>query len=185
MNAKQVTLTNVRLAFPALNEPERFQGEGNPRYSATLIFPAGSAQEEACVKAIMAAAKEKWADKAQSTAKALLNGNKTALGSGDAKADYDGFEGNMYVSAHARPQNPPRLVDRQRNDLARDTSMIYAGCYVNAGIEFWAQDNQFGKRINAQIRWVQFVKDGDAFGSAGTKVSDAEIEVLDAEDELM
>jgi len=40
----------------------------------------------------------------------------------------------------------------------------YAGCYVNMSIRLWAQDNQFGKRVNAQLRAVQFVKDGEAFG---------------------
>ena len=30
-------------------------------------------------------------------------------------------------------------------------------------IEAWAQDNGFGKRINASLGGVQFVKDGAAF----------------------
>ena len=42
----------------------------------------------------------------------------------------------------------------------------YSGCYVNAVIEVWAQDNEHGKRLNARLKSVQFFKDGEAFGAA-------------------
>lgn len=49
---------------------------------------------------------------------------------------------------------------------------------MNASIELWAQDNkQFGKRINAQLRGVQFLRDGDAF-AAGSPASEDEFEDL-------
>jgi hypothetical protein len=35
----------------------------------------------------------------------------------------------------------------------------------------WAQDNQYGKRINAALRAVQFVKDGAPFGEGNIDVS--------------
>ena len=31
----------------------------------------------------------------------------------------------------------------------------------------WAQNNGYGKRINAQLDGVQFVRDGEAFGEGG------------------
>ncbi len=46
----------------------------------------------------------------------------------------------------------------------------YSGCYVNGIVDIWAQDNGFGRRLNATLKGVQFVKDGDAF-SGGTAVS--------------
>jgi hypothetical protein len=48
----------------------------------------------------------------------------------------------------------------------------YAGCYVNATIVVWAQDNEHGKRINAQVKAVQFFKDGEAFGAAAVNPDD-------------
>ena len=49
----------------------------------------------------------------------------------------------------------------------------YAGCYVNAVIELWFQNNGFGKRVNANLLGVQFFKDGEPFGdNAGASADD-------------
>ena len=37
-------------------------------------------------------------------------------------------------------------------------------------IDVWAQNNQYGKRINAQLDGVQFVRDGEPFGEGGISV---------------
>lgn len=184
MNTQQfpqrVMLTKVRLAFPVLKEPESFQGEGKPRYSATLILEKDSANHKACVKAMREVAGSKWTEaKADAAIKGLTAGLKVALFDGDLKSQYEGFEGNVVVSAHCQADVPPRMLDGQRRELPRTTGMIYAGCYVNASIDFWAQDNQYGKRINAQLRGVQFHSDGDSFG-AGSSASPDEFGVVDS-----
>lgn len=178
-NTRRVMLTNVRLAFPTLNEPEAFDGNGKPRYSATALFEPGTENHKKCQAAMRAAAAEKWGEaKADAAVKALTNNLKVALQNGDAKAEWDGFEGNMFVGANSQASAPPTLLDGQRKALPRDTSVIYAGCYVNMSVEFWAQDNQYGKRINASLRGVQFVKDGDSFG-AGAPASTDEFGVVE------
>jgi len=59
------------------------------------------------------------------------------------------------------------VIDGDKTILKEESGRPYSGCYVNANIEVWAQDNSFGKRINAQLKGVQFYRDGDAFsGSA-------------------
>ena len=68
----------------------------------------------------------------------------------------------MYVSA--RSVKRPGVVDRDLSPLTAEDGKPYAGCYVFATIRLWAQDNQWGKRINASLRNVQFIKDGEAFG---------------------
>jgi hypothetical protein len=45
---------------------------------------------------------------------------------------------------------------------------LYAGCYVNAIVDIWAQDNQFGKRINAKLLVVRKKKDGEPIGAGRT-----------------
>lgn len=35
-------------------------------------------------------------------------------------------------------------------------------------VEFWAQDNNYGKRVNATLLGVQFVRDGAAFAGGTT-----------------
>lgn len=178
-NAKRVMLNKVRLAFPVLKEPEQFQGQGKPRYSATLLMEKDSPSHKACLAAMRAAAAEKWGEaKADAAVKGLSAGLKVALLDGDLKDQYDGFAGNMALSAHSQAANPPRLLDGQKNVLPRDTGVIYAGCYVNASVEFWAQDNQWGKRINAQLRGLQFHSTGDSFG-AGSAADPDEFEFVE------
>jgi len=189
MSKSIVMLKNVRLAFPTLKEAERFDPnntKSEARYSANLLFSKeNKALYDQCVAAMHAAAEAKWgAAKAAAAVKSLSAGLKTALQDGELKADkYDGFEGHWSVSAHAKESTPPRLLDRDKTELPRNTSKIYAGCYVNASIEFWAQDNSFGKRINAQLRGVQFAADGDAFG--GARAADAsEFDVVEGVDDV-
>lgn len=182
-NTRRVMLTNVRLAFPCLNEPESFDGSGKPRFSATGLFEPGSENHKKCQAAMRAAAAEKWGEnKADAAVKALTANLKVALQNGDTKAEWEGFEGNMFVGANAQASAPPTLLDGQRKALPRDTAMIYAGCYVNMSVEFWAQDNQYGKRINASLRGVQFYKDGDSFG-AGAPASTDEFGVVEGVEE--
>jgi hypothetical protein len=61
------------------------------------------------------------------------------------------------------------VVDRDRTPLTASDGKPYAGCFVNAVVELWAQDNQYGKRINASLGGVQFAADGDAFGGGGVR----------------
>lgn len=180
MSTSRILLRNVRLAFPTLNEAQPFRpGEGNPRFSATGLFSKENTEMVAQVeKAMLAAAEAKWPNKGAQAVKALRAGGRTALVDGDLKGDYDGFEGSWSVAAHAQENRPPRLLDGLKNDLPRDTPVIYGGCYVNLLVEFWAQDNQWGKRINASLLGVQFVKDGDAFSGAAP-ASDDEFETVE------
>jgi hypothetical protein len=156
----------ARLAFPKLWEPDTVAGEGKPRFSASLIIGADHPQMDEINAAIKAVAREKWKDKADATLKALEKTDKLALHDGDTKSQYDGFTGNFYVAAASQENAPPTVVDQARNPLGAKSGKPYAGCYVNASLEFWAQDNQYGKRVNCTLRGVQFAADGDAF-SAG------------------
>lgn len=160
----RVMIRNARLAFPHLFEPQpSMDGQGKPRYNCTLIID----DEKTIAKvnaAMEEAAREKWKGKAETILNTLIKKDRVCMRDGDDKARYDGFEGNMYISASS--QTRPTLVDKDKSQLDASDGRIYAGCYVNASIEIWAQDNNFGQRVNAQLRGVQFARDGDAF-SAG------------------
>lgn len=177
-----VKLKDVRLAFPQLFVPKSVNGEGEPAYSASFII--GKNQKdviEAVEKATVAAAKAKWKDKADAMLKKLKLADKLPLHDGDLKADYEGYEGNLFVSARSKIK--PRVVDRQAQLLSAEDGLPYAGCYVVGSVAIWAQDNNFGQRINATLRGVQFVRDGDAF-SGGRPAGDDEFEELDNEEDL-
>jgi hypothetical protein len=161
----KIRLQNVRLAFPALFEAKTVNGEGKPTFSASFILPADHPQIAEINEAIDAVAKDKWGAKAPNILKELRAKDKVALHDGDTKSQYDGFEGNMYVSA--RSEQRPLVLDRDKTPLTEADGKPYAGSYVYATVELWAQDNGYGKRVNAQLKGVQFFRDGDAFAGGG------------------
>lgn len=166
----KLKLSNVRLAFPQLFEAKTVNGEGKPAFSASFLIEPTDNQVKAIREAIEQVARDKWGVKADAILKQMQAQDKTALHDGDIKSNYDGFPGNLYVSA--RSATRPLVIDRDKSPLAEADGKPYAGCYVNASIELWAQDNNYGKRINASLRGVQFLRDGDAFAGGGAASED-------------
>lgn len=171
----RIMLKDVRLAFPKLFRAEQVNGQGDPKFGATLIIAPDHPQLEELRKIQDAVAKDKWKEKAAGIVKALDKQDRLAVHDGDIKSQYDGFPGNFYVSANAQESAPPTVVDQARNPLKENSGKPYAGCFVNASIEIWAQDNKFGQRVNTTLRGVQFLRDGDAF-SAGRPADADEFE---------
>lgn len=166
----KLKLTNVRLAFPSLFEAKAVNGEGEPRFSASFLLDPADPQVKTLNAAIDAVAKEKWGAKTEAILKQLRATDKVALHDGDLKSQYDGFPGMLYVSAANKVR--PLVIDADKSQLAPSDGRPYAGCYVNASIELWAQDNNYGKRVNASLRGVQFFRDGDAFAGGGAASED-------------
>lgn len=166
----KLVVNKARLAFPAIFEPKSVAGE-EPAFSASLIIPADHPQMAEIDEAIEAVAKEKWGAKAPEMLKSLRAKGNVCLHDGDEKTTYDGFEGNFYISARSKTR--PLVLDRDKTPLTQSDGKPYGGCFVVAVLELWAQDNQFGKRVNAQLKGVQFLSDGDAFtGGAPADESD-------------
>jgi hypothetical protein len=172
-----VTLNNVRLSFPALWEPRKGP-DANSKASyqaAFLLDKKDNAKDIEAVKAAIAAiTKETFKGKQPP---------KIALRDGSEKPDVDGYgDGVMFINA--RSDRRPHVVGRKMEPLSPDDGIPYAGCYVNATIRLWGQDNQYGKRINAQLRAVQFVKKGDSFGEGDIDIS-KEFKPLDNEEDAI
>lgn len=166
----KIKLANVRLAFPQLFEATTVNGEGKPAFSATFLLDPTHPDIKALNAAIEQAAKDKWGAKADAILKAARAADKVCLHNGDSKAEYAGFEGNFFVSA--RNATRPLVIDRDKSPLTQADGKPYAGCYVNASLDLWAQDNNYGKRVNASLSGVQFLKDGDAFAGGGAASAD-------------
>ena len=169
----KIVLNNVRLAFPVLFKAEQFNGTGEAAYSASLLLPPGHPGIKAIEEGIEKVGQEKWGKGWPAVKKTAEKKDLNCLHDGDTKAKYAGFEGNMYVSTRATEDKRPTVVDRNRTPLTAADGKIYGGCYVNAIVVLWAQDNQFGQRVNAQLTGVQFFKDGDSFGG-GAMAADAD-----------
>jgi len=181
----RVKLYNVRLAFPQLFTPSAFSSESEPRYSATFLLEPDHKNVKDITKAMQQVAKEKWGQKAQGVYKQLKAQDRLALHDGEVKSHYVGFEGNLYVSTSANPElgQVPCIVGRDNRPLKAEDGIPYAGCYVNASVEIWAQDNKWGKRINATLCTVQFVEDGERFGGGGSPARPDEFEPLEEAEE--
>ena len=159
-------LRNVRLAFPQLFTPSAFDDNQEPRYQATLLIPNGDPQIEKLHAEALAVAQGKWGAK-WDTIKGMVT--RRYLRDGSEKPAYDGFQGHVFVSANNKKR--PTVIDRDRSPLVAQDGKPYGGCFVNASVEIWAQDNKYGKALNASLLGVQFVRDGDSFG--GSRVADA------------
>lgn len=193
----KVVLKDVILSFPTLYTPKGFAGDPNskPSYSASFLFDANSAPHKAVQAAMEQAAAEKWtkAGEAAKTLAQLQKQGKTCLRDGSEKS-FDGYEGRFYVAARSPVQ--PLLVHRDPfardddgqiitqngspvpNRVTEDAGLLYGGAVVNATIDVYAQDSQYGKRINAVLRGIQWVRHGDAFGKVAPRAD--EFETLDS-----
>lgn len=179
----KVVLQNVRLSFPDLHTPRQFKGEGKARYSASFLVEPGSENDKLIRKAILDTATEKWADKAAAKLKTLAGQNgKYCYMDGDSK-EYDGYAGMMVLSAHRNDdQGKPKIVDRAKQDLGPESGKPYAGCYVNAVVDIWAQSGDY-PGIRATLNVVQFFADGEPFAGSSPNVDDLP-DIADTGEEL-
>lgn len=152
----QIVLTNVRGSFLDIFKAKAVN-DGEPRFSANFLLD--KTKDAAQIKKIGDAIRALEATKFKGK---KLPADKVCLRDGDEK-EYDGYENQMFLSAANKKR--PTVIDRDKTTLVEEDGKPYAGCYVNAVVRLWAQDNQFGKRINASLEVIQFVKDGEAFGA--------------------
>lgn len=171
----KINIKNVRLSFPSLFQQAVFGGESTGKYEATFILD----------KEYHAETIEKLNAEIANLVKSLkskLPAEKICLKDGD-EGERPEFEGKMTIKASTKRR--PLVIDRDKSPLTEDDNRIYAGCYVNAIISLWAQNNNYGKRVNAQLEGVQFYQDGEPFGDAGVSVDafDA-FDAFDDDDDL-
>lgn len=176
----KVFLKDVRISFcSSLWEPEQYQGKGAFRHSASFLIEQGSENDKKVQAAIKAAAAETFEKKANTMLESLKgNSNKYCYTSGDLK-DYQGYEGMMVLASHrAARDGKPAVLDRDKSPLGENAGRPYAGCYVNASVEIYAQKGE-NNGIRCGLLGVQFFRDGDGFGGGG-KINPDDFEDLGA-----
>lgn len=158
----KIKLHNVRLSFPSLFRKAVFNGDETKFEGTFLLDKEQHADKIAEIKAAIAAAIKDGLKGAK------LPADKICLKDGDdsGRAEYEGH----YTIKGANGKRP-LVIDRDKTPLTEDDNRIYSGCYVNAIIELWVQNNQWGKRINCNLLAVQFFKDGEPFGDGGVSAS--------------
>lgn len=184
-----IKIKNARLSFPRLFKARSFREGQEPRFEATFLLDPSNAVHAATIEQVEFMANE-IAIEHWGTEKKIPKTLVECFGlAADEKPplEYDGYEGMYFLRTAANLKNPPVIVDQGRVPLEIDERGVepripYAGCYVNGTITLWVMDNEFGNRINANLRIVQFAKDGDAFGAAAPNVEE-EIDILDDDDD--
>lgn len=171
-----IRIDNVRVSFPHLDKPyvgERDDGSSKAFFGIVGMLPKKThvAAKDLIVEAINALlAAQPDNPKVSADKKFIRNGDDS---------DREEYAGHWTVSA--RESRRP-AVRNQRGELILDEAkiadMIYGGCYCNILIRPWYQDGQkvgkgYGKRVNAGLVGVQFVRDGEPFGEARIDDTDA------------
>lgn len=166
-----IMIKNVRASHPHLDKPYAGKSDDGkpkaPKFSIVGMLPKAThvAAKDLCVSIINKLMLEKKCPK--------LAGDKKFCRNGDDSSSEE-YEGHWTVSASESRR--PAVRDRRAELILEESKiadMLYGGCYVNILIRPWFQDNEFGKRVNAGLIGVQFVRDGEPFGEGRINDEDA------------
>ena len=168
-----IRIDNVRGSYVHADKPykgknKRDDGsEAEPKYSMVAILPKDTHEEakKLLVDAIAALLKE---NKDAKVAK-----DKRFIRDGD-DAEKEEYEGAYTVSANELRK--PKCRDRAGEliELPEDIRELFkSGYWFNVLIRPWFQDNDYGRRVNAGLVGIQFVKKDKTFGEGEIDDSDA------------
>jgi hypothetical protein len=162
----RVQLKDVILSYPNLFRAKAFgKGEGEPAFSANFLLDKGSKLGKTNIglieDAIDAAKDAKWNGKSPK-----IKSDKIFFKDGDSEDYEDAEENHGMMIVTSRNYKKPRTLDRDKQDCVEADDILYGGARVDAIVRVWAQDNDWGVRINCSVEAVRFREDGDRFGSA-------------------
>ena len=155
-----ITLPNVRISYPHLFKATDYQNNKDFKYQATAIF--GPEHEKLKEKILVyikklirkeKASNPDWADVDELSSEYLFlrQGN-------DESTVRERYKDKWIVVASNKYK--PVVVDRKKNHIKENEGCPISGDYVNMNITLWLQSNEHGKRVNANVVGVQFVKSG-------------------------
>jgi len=169
----EIRLNRVRLDLPHLFEPNPHNDD--KKYTARFIISKDHKQMDELHELIDECAAEKWPKKKPKDLKICIY-------DGEEKEDYDGYDDTVvYINASTKKR--PTLIDGERARLEEDDEKLYAGAWVTVKLNLWAQDNSFGRRINAGLQGVQFYGHGESLAGGGSVASIDDFDVVDTDEE--
>lgn len=165
-----ILVTGVILSYPHLYEPFSKEADKKGKFSGKFLLPKATHKAEAvAIKALIdKMCIEKWKQKQPPTNLFLKDGTLVQKDEGD--------ENYFFLSASETIR--PKVVDRDgKTPIPEEDadSKMYAGAVVDVLINPWAQDNQWGKKINANLLAVRFRDKGErrAGGRAEVNLEEA------------
>ena len=184
--SKKVILRNVRLSYEHIFTPTKFDdNQETAKYSATFIIPKDHADLPVIKRALFDAGQEEFpADfKPGSWPKGYTCGLKDADKDTDSNGEIlaeknPAYKGSYIIEANS--VNRPVTVNRKKAAVTEADGVIYAGCYVNASLGIAGYTyGKVKKGVKAYLNAVQFVADGERFGSDAL----SDFDDLDGEDD--
>mgnify|MGYP000026454985 CR=1 FL=1 len=163
MSEDHIMLKNVRCSFPHLFKFPEINGDIGSCGIILLIE-----REDPRLIALRADIEALSVSKH----KIVLPDDKLCLREGKHKrAEYGDL---MAISTNSKKGEYPRVVGPGRTVIT-DASQcaIYPGCRVHAKFSLWAQNNSWGRRINAELIAVQFAGDDEPLSDTYVSEEDA------------
>lgn len=183
-----IFLSNVRLSFPNLAEPQRQMNEvtGKERvsYNCEFIMPQDHVGFQQFMQNYGTLALDKWKEHAQNVMNMIQNDRKLrCFGKGEEKVNkktfqpYAGYPGHVFITAGRESQ--PQVIQADGSAIDPTNTMayqqltrkMYGGCRVNAAIKPWLQDNKHGRGIRCDLIAIQFAGDDTPFGEGAVDAS--------------
>lgn len=165
-------IDNVRFSHPHIDKPYAGKTDdgkpATPKYSVVGLLNKKTHVEakDACVRMIDRLLKENKLERLASDKKFIRNGD-----------DGDKPEAFGHWTVSAREERRPGVRDADNSKMRDDAEIrekFYGGAFGTILIRPWYQSNTYGKRVNAGLSAIQFVKHGEAFGEG--RISDDEID---------
>ncbi len=179
-----LTLENCRASYPHVFTPQENEADDGSKsltYSIQLLMPKDThrAAKDLCKARYTEILTDNGTKKGGVVTPMRVPADKLFIKDGDAMAKEE-CEGMWVVSA--REKNKPALrgnrIDPETGKVIRltnaDQGLIYGGCYVSCLIRPWFQNNKYGKRVNAGLVAVQYVRKGEPFGEG--RISDEDVD---------
>lgn len=168
-----------RLSYPALFQPRQVaQDSDKKNYQATLLIPKSDANTVAIIQAAIQAAVDQGV--ADGKFKQPIDPNQTKyppLRDGDSmnsNGEPRGaeFAGHWFLSSKAPENRKPFVVDANVQPIIQESD-VYAGCYVNAALQFFPYSHATGgKGISVSLQGIQKARDGEPLGGGIVEASD-------------
>lgn len=183
-----ILVSKARLSFPHLTEPQRqvieTTGKERVSYNCELLMPQDHPAFVKFMQVYANMALEKWKEHAQATMNMIQNERKLrCFGRGEEKVNkktfqpYEGYAGMVYITTGR--DTPPQIIQADGTPIDPNNTMayqqltrkMYGGCWVNAAIKPWLQENKYGRGVRCDLVAIQFAADDKAFGEGAVDAS--------------
>lgn len=190
MSNDVIFISNARLSFPHLVEPQKQINDGVERisYNGELILAPNDPGFAAFMKKFSEKAVEAWKEHANAVIQMIHADRKSrCYGQGNEKVNkknfqpYDGYANNVYITVGNR--NRPQMIRPDGTAVDGANTMeyqalarkMYGGCRVNAAIKLWVQlanpAKKYGNGVRCDLVAIQFAGDDTPFGEGAVDAS--------------